>query len=97
MTLSALKSSLQEVFSNFSGSGQQFGSFHMHGGGSGSHEAAKRMAAGFPASGHMGREHQNRDKNIKITLENKELWQKFHAIGTEMIITKSGRWAHVSN
>ncbi|CAH2308045.1 T-box transcription factor TBX6 [Pelobates cultripes] len=29
--------------------------------------------------------------NVKMTLENKELWKQFHAIGTEMIITKSGR------
>ncbi|CAG9862451.1 unnamed protein product [Phyllotreta striolata] len=26
-----------------------------------------------------------------VTLKNKELWQKFHSFGTEMIITKSGR------
>lgn len=31
------------------------------------------------------------DKNIKITLENRDLWQKFHSLGTEMIITKTGR------
>ncbi|KAG8431214.1 hypothetical protein GDO86_019240, partial [Hymenochirus boettgeri] len=29
--------------------------------------------------------------NVKMTLENRELWKQFHAIGTEMIITKSGR------
>ncbi|XP_075035049.1 T-box transcription factor TBX6 [Mixophyes fleayi] len=29
--------------------------------------------------------------NVKMTLENKDLWKQFHAIGTEMIITKSGR------
>lgn len=28
---------------------------------------------------------------LKVELENQELWQKFHAIGTEMIITKNGR------
>lgn len=27
----------------------------------------------------------------KVTLEAKDLWQKFHALGTEMVITKSGR------
>lgn len=32
------------------------------------------------------------DKNIKITLENRDLWGKFHALGTEMIITKTGRY-----
>lgn len=28
---------------------------------------------------------------LQVELENKELWEKFHAIGTEMIITKNGR------
>lgn len=28
---------------------------------------------------------------ISCTLETKELWDKFHDLGTEMIITKSGR------
>lgn len=31
------------------------------------------------------------DPNVKISLENAELWQQFHDIGTEMIITKLGR------
>ncbi|XP_041456967.1 T-box transcription factor TBX5-like isoform X1 [Lytechinus variegatus] len=30
-------------------------------------------------------------KDIKVTLEGRELWTKFHEIGTEMIITKAGR------
>ena len=34
----------------------------------------------------------NRDKNIKITLENQDLWNNFHGLGTEMIITKCGRY-----
>lgn len=29
--------------------------------------------------------------NIKVELENSDLWEKFHQIGTEMIITKTGR------
>ena len=29
--------------------------------------------------------------DIECTLETKELWNKFHELGTEMIITKSGR------
>ncbi|XP_068103271.1 T-box transcription factor TBX6 [Hyperolius riggenbachi] len=29
--------------------------------------------------------------NVKMILENSDLWKQFHAIGTEMIITKSGR------
>lgn len=27
----------------------------------------------------------------KVSLESKELWEKFHGLGTEMVITKSGR------
>ena len=34
------------------------------------------------------------DKNIKVVLENRDLWGKFHALGTEMIITKTGRLVH---
>nr|XP_060641251.1 T-box-containing protein TBX6L-like isoform X1 [Anolis sagrei ordinatus] len=29
--------------------------------------------------------------SIEVTLEDRELWEKFHQIGTEMIITKNGR------
>jgi len=29
---------------------------------------------------------------ITCSLETKELWEKFHQLGTEMIITKSGRY-----
>ncbi|XP_054710398.1 T-box protein 2-like [Uloborus diversus] len=29
--------------------------------------------------------------NPEVTLESKELWDRFHALGTEMVITKSGR------
>lgn len=32
------------------------------------------------------------DPNVKISLENAELWEQFHQIGTEMIITKLGRY-----
>lgn len=28
---------------------------------------------------------------VSAKLENKELWRQFHGIGTEMIITKTGR------
>jgi len=28
---------------------------------------------------------------VEAKLENNDLWQQFHKIGTEMIITKSGR------
>ena len=37
----------------------------------------------------------NCDNNInedpQVNLESQELWQQFHDIGTEMVITKSGR------
>ena len=42
---------------------------------------------GQPVPGVPGK----RDPNIVVKLDNKELWERFHAIGTEMIITKSGR------
>ena len=29
--------------------------------------------------------------NVECFLETKELWEKFHELGTEMIITKTGR------
>jgi len=29
--------------------------------------------------------------DVEAKLENNELWQQFHSIGTEMIITKCGR------
>lgn len=32
---------------------------------------------------------------IECHLELKELWDKFHNLGTEMIITKSGRYARI--
>ena len=39
-----------------------------------------------------------KDPNVKVTLQNKEIWDKFHASGTEMIITKAGRFVnHLSH
>ena len=29
---------------------------------------------------------------VRVTLENKSLWDVFHKVGTEMVITKSGRY-----
>jgi T-box protein 20 len=29
---------------------------------------------------------------VECRLETKDLWDKFHELGTEMIITKTGRW-----
>jgi len=48
--------------------------------------------AGAGATGPRGAGVDQRpDKNIKVTLDNRDLWRKFHSLGTEMIITKSGR------
>ena len=30
--------------------------------------------------------------DIKVELQMTDLWQRFHELGTEMIITKAGRW-----
>jgi hypothetical protein len=30
-------------------------------------------------------------QNLKVELCSRDLWRKFHALGTEMIITKAGR------
>lgn len=30
----------------------------------------------------------------KVSLESKDLWERFHALGTEMVITKSGRYVY---
>lgn len=31
------------------------------------------------------------DDDPKVELESKDLWERFHRLGTEMVITKSGR------
>lgn len=31
-------------------------------------------------------------EGIKVYLHERELWMKFHEVGTEMIITKAGRY-----
>ena len=35
--------------------------------------------------------------DVKCKLETKDLWARFHELGTEMIITKTGRWAVILN
>lgn len=35
---------------------------------------------------------EKQDKNIMISLEGADLWHQFYQVGTEMIITKSGRY-----
>ncbi|XP_012685853.1 T-box transcription factor 16 [Clupea harengus] len=44
-----------------------------------------------PSSMAGGPEHFHQGSNIKMTLEDSDLWKSFHGIGTEMIITKPGR------
>lgn len=34
------------------------------------------------------------DDDPKVTLESKNLWKEFHKMGTEMVITKSGRYVN---
>ena len=47
---------------------------------------------GFPAPPRLPPpEDDNVQDDPKVTLEHKELWEKFHKYGTEMVITKSGR------
>lgn len=56
--------------------------------------------AGHPLAGHHGHlvapaaEDDGVVDDPKVTLEGKDLWEKFHKLGTEMVITKSGRWVH---
>jgi hypothetical protein len=48
------------------------------------HHPAMRPLRSYP-------EDDGVDDDPKVTLEGKELWEKFHKLGTEMVITKSGR------
>jgi T-box protein 2 len=48
------------------------------------HHQAMRPLRNYP-------EDDGVDDDPKVTLEGKELWEKFHKLGTEMVITKSGR------
>lgn len=55
------------------------------------------LATDYPVSPHLGppKTLEPEDDNVKddpkVHLESKELWERFHTIGTEMVITKSGR------
>ncbi|TRY70849.1 hypothetical protein TCAL_10063 [Tigriopus californicus] len=55
---------------------------------------ARNIFAGFPQR-HPGPLMEPKDDGVKddpkVTLEMKELWEKFSSYGTEMVITKSGR------
>ena len=46
------------------------------------------VVAGLNRGQHSG---SGFNKNIQVRLENEDLWVKFNEIGTEMIITKTGR------
>lgn len=35
------------------------------------------------------------ETSVRVSLQNKDMWTKFHSAGTEMIITKAGRQAFV--
>ncbi|XP_054612127.1 T-box transcription factor TBX3-like isoform X2 [Dunckerocampus dactyliophorus] len=62
---------------------------------------AERQPVGSEAGLHaaLSRQHQatplrplkNLSDDPKVTLESKDLWNEFHKMGTEMVITKSGR------
>lgn len=58
-----------------------------------SYDAKRHVLTSTPGSTAAPRVDQRPDKNIKVTLDNRDLWRKFHTLGTEMIITKSGRFA----
>ena len=36
------------------------------------------------------------DRAVTVCLEHKDLWSKFKTLGTEMVITKSGRYTYLS-
>jgi len=56
------------------------------------YDAKRHVLTSTPGSSAASRVDQRPDKNIKVTLDNRDLWRKFHTLGTEMIITKSGRF-----
>jgi len=56
------------------------------------YDAKRHVLTSRPGSTAAPRVDQRPDKNIKVTLDNRDLWRKFHTLGTEMIITKSGRF-----
>lgn len=38
-------------------------------------------------------EESSEDSNVKITLDEADLWRRFKSLTNEMIVTKNGRWA----
>ena len=51
---------------------------------------ASHSLAGPPMR-HFEPEDDGVEDDPKVSLESKDLWEKFHLLGTEMVITKSGR------
>jgi len=73
---------------HYTGQSSHFGSY-----GGNSYSTSKRLfPSSAPSSGDLSTRESTRDNGIKVVLENRDLWQKFDSIGTEMIITKSGRY-----
>ena len=54
------------------------------------HTMGPSAAAATPPNAN-GTANTNPDPSINVSLENEDLWKRFHEIGTEMIITKMGR------
>lgn len=51
------------------------------------------MLAAAASSARAANDEHVRD-DPKVELEGRELWEQFHLLGTEMVITKSGRSVH---
>lgn len=50
-----------------------------------------RHSFSMPASPSVAHQDSYQQGNMRMKLEYSELWKSFHDIGTEMVITKSGR------
>ena len=55
------------------------------------HTMGPSAAAAATPPNANGTANTNPDPSINVSLENEDLWKRFHEIGTEMIITKMGR------
>ncbi|XP_051500229.1 MAX gene-associated protein-like [Myxocyprinus asiaticus] len=52
---------------------------------------AQAVALRTETGPHIGVKSASTTSNINVTLENENIWSRFHGIGTEMILTKQGR------
>ena len=57
-------------------------------------EALRQLRARLDHQNEASSDDNEVNDDPKVILEAKELWEQFHDIGTEMVITKSGRWVH---